>query len=139
MKQIRHSVFETNSSSTHSITICTEEQFNKWKSGELLFDYWNNCFAENVQLTDRDKEEARRQYESQKGDYWKEWNQLSTEEIESWYNRYANVLQKNDMDDMKTYKQYFDDYDDYLERYTKYYTSPSGDKIVIFGKYGYDG
>lgn len=38
MKQIRMSVFETNSSSTHSITIVTEEEFLKWQSGKLLFD-----------------------------------------------------------------------------------------------------
>ena len=34
-KQTRVGVFETNSSSTHSLTICTEDDFERFKSGEL--------------------------------------------------------------------------------------------------------
>lgn len=41
MKQVRRSVFETNSSSTHSITICTEDEYDKFKRGELMYDRWN--------------------------------------------------------------------------------------------------
>lgn len=37
MKQVRLGVFETNSSSTHSLVICTKEEYEKWKSGELLY------------------------------------------------------------------------------------------------------
>lgn len=40
MKQIRKGTFETNSSSTHSITICTKEEFEKFKNGELVLDEW---------------------------------------------------------------------------------------------------
>lgn len=36
-KQIRIGVFETNSSSTHSLVICSKEQFDKWKNGELVY------------------------------------------------------------------------------------------------------
>lgn len=38
MKQIRQGVFETNSSSTHSLTICTEEDYNKFINGQLMYD-----------------------------------------------------------------------------------------------------
>ena len=38
MIQIRQNIFETNSSSVHSITLCTEDEFQKWKNGEILFD-----------------------------------------------------------------------------------------------------
>ena len=38
MKVIRQGVFETNSSSTHSLTICSGEEYSKWENGEL---YWN--------------------------------------------------------------------------------------------------
>ena len=40
-------------------------------------------------------------------------------------------------EDGKTYDQYMDD--GYLEHYSHRYTSKSGDKIVVFGRYGYDG
>lgn len=38
MRQVRRSVFETNSSSTHSITICTKEDFERFQRGELIYD-----------------------------------------------------------------------------------------------------
>ena len=37
MKIIRRGTFETNSSSTHSITMCKESDFDKWKNGELYY------------------------------------------------------------------------------------------------------
>lgn len=41
MIQIRQGVFETNSSSTHSITIASESDFDKWKNGDVyLNDGW---------------------------------------------------------------------------------------------------
>ena len=39
MIQIRNNIFETNSSSVHSITICTEEDFQQWKKGNLIWSY----------------------------------------------------------------------------------------------------
>lgn len=40
MIQIRQNIFETNSSSVHTLTLCSQEDFNKWKQGELIWD-WN--------------------------------------------------------------------------------------------------
>ena len=42
MKQtIRFNVWETNSSSVHSISICTKEDYVKWVNGELFYDIFN--------------------------------------------------------------------------------------------------
>lgn len=41
-KNIRFNVFETNSSSIHSLCICTEEEFDAWKKGKLYYDYWED-------------------------------------------------------------------------------------------------
>ena len=41
-KQIRRGVFETNSSSCHSLTMCTQSDYDRWKSGELIYDYWED-------------------------------------------------------------------------------------------------
>lgn len=38
-RAIRRGAFETNSSSVHSITMCTEDEWNEWKRGELVWDY----------------------------------------------------------------------------------------------------
>ena len=42
MRQIRRNVFETNSSSTHSITMCMKSEFDKWVAGELVWDKWSD-------------------------------------------------------------------------------------------------
>lgn len=96
MLKIRKNIFETNSSSTHSICICSEEEYADWIKGKLLYD--------------------------------RDFNRLM--KIEA-------LPEHADLDDYQS----FDDFcnDDYLETYEKRYTTKSGDKIVIFGKYGYDG
>lgn len=138
MKQIRNGVFETNSSSTHSLTMCTEEEFDKWKKGELLFDSWNDCFVENRTISEQEKEGAKQHYNDLKGLYWKDWEQLSEQEIETWYNKYLQVSHRDcNYDGTQTYKEWSEDYN--LSNFIQHYTSPSGDKIVCFGKFGYDG
>lgn len=52
-RQIRRGVFETNSSSTHSLTMCTESDFEKWMNGELVWSRWND---ELVPITSKIRE-----------------------------------------------------------------------------------
>ena len=55
-KQIRYGVFETNSSMTHALTICTEEEYNKWKDGELLYDYYDDEFIKPSEIDEASKD-----------------------------------------------------------------------------------
>lgn len=68
-RQIRRGVYETNSSSSHSITMCSEEEFEKWKDGKLLFDSWKEEFVDVVNLSNNQKEDARKEYESKKNEF----------------------------------------------------------------------
>lgn len=45
-RQIRQGVFETNSSSVHSLTMCSKEEYERWENGELLFDRWGHKFID---------------------------------------------------------------------------------------------
>lgn len=107
MLQVRRNVFETNSSSTHSITICTEDEYEMWKRGEIYWDRWGETF-------------------------------VSKEEAEEGFN-------KSRHEDFNDYLYYeglytFDRYEDIgMETYKEQYQTKSGDKIVAFGYYGYDG
>jgi hypothetical protein len=38
LRSIRRGVFETNSSSTHSITIVSKKDYDAWERGEMLLD-----------------------------------------------------------------------------------------------------
>lgn len=135
-RQIRHSVFESNSSSTHSLTMCSEEEFEQWKNGELLFDEWGSeSFVKANKLSDYDKECAAHDYEDNKDEFYKDWSDLSQSEKEKYYTKYAKENHIVNEDD-KTYEEWRSD--DYLETFVRKYTSKSGDKIVAFGKYGYD-
>lgn len=136
MRQVRHGVFETNSSSTHSLTICTEEEFNKWTNGELMFDTYDEKLVEvNTKISEEQKVYAKGYYEKSKKVFWKSWEQLSEEEIEAWYVKYMTDMNKVDVYRYQTRDQFL--YDSDLSTFTQHYKSPSGEKFVAFGKYGY--
>ncbi len=136
-RQIRRGVFETNSSSTHSLTMCSEEEFEAWKRGEVLFTEWGTeNFISANKLSDYDKQNAEKEYENTKDEFQKDWKDLSEDAKQKYYKKYAKENGIID-EDAKTYEQYMNDND--LETFIQRYTSKSGDKIVAFGEYGYDG
>lgn len=44
MKKIRLKVFESNSSMMHTLILCSDEEWEKWENGELMYDDWNEKF-----------------------------------------------------------------------------------------------
>lgn len=44
MRQIRYGVFETNSSSIHTLTMCSKEEYEDWKNGNLVYDKYEEKF-----------------------------------------------------------------------------------------------
>ena len=62
---IRRGLFETNSSSVHSITMCDDDTYKKWENGELLYDSWNEKFISKNEI-DKKYEEYVYDYEG----YW---------------------------------------------------------------------
>ena len=135
-RQIRYGVFETNSSSTHTLTICKKEEFDKWERGELLFDCWEHEFVkpELLELSDQEKKDVVDDYNTRREKYWKTWDELTTEEQEELYRE--ALIEKKDCDMYKTCEEFIDN--NYLETYVEEYTTESGDRIVIFGEYGHD-
>lgn len=133
-RQIRRGVYETNSSSSHSITMCSEEEFEKWKDGKLLFDSWKEEFVDVVNLSNNQKEDARKEYESKKNEFSKDWKDLSESAKEKYYEKY---IKEYDLivEECKTYNDYMNDYE--LESFIDKYTTKNGEKVVAFGKYGY--
>lgn len=98
--QIRSNVFETNSSSTHCITMCMEKDLEDWKKGLKLFDSWNEKLVAREDInSDADKDD----------------------------DRYLE------------YQEFWDEYEEYYEGFEQSFTTPSGEKVIAFGYYGYDG
>lgn len=127
-RQIRLGVFETNSSSTHTLTICSKSDFEKWKRGELLLDEYSDKFIDVKKVSEKDLESY---YNSIKKPYYKNYKDLDNDERESIKNEYMkNEVSGTTYDDWKN--------EDYLETYSKDYKTENGDEVVAFGKYGYN-
>lgn len=109
-KQIRMGVFETNSSMTHSLTICTDNEYRKWQNGEVYWRRWDNNFITI--------EEAKKEFELDS--YGSDFDEFRHD---------VGILTCDE----------FDDYD-YIpfETFGETYITPSGDIIHAFGYYGHD-
>ena len=122
MKQIRRGVFETNSSSVHSLTMCSGEEYEKWENGEIL--YWR----------DKDKFGTREEIIAE----------LKTMKYYGGELYYSDV-NWNDEDEVndvfsdegiQTCEEFFDD--EYHETFQDSYVTPNGEEVVAFGYYGFD-
>lgn len=145
MKQIRKNVFETNSSSTHTLAICTEDEYKDWQDGKLLFNKWNETFVKNsINITKQDRKEAEERYTIYKGKYYKDWSELTEAEREEYTYNYIAQQRRQEKsfsfeEDVLTYQEFMQNCNnDGLETETSHYTSPSGDKLVITCAYGYN-
>lgn len=145
MKQIRKNVFETNSSSTHTLAICTEDEYKDWQDGKLLFNKWNETFVKNsINITKQDRKEAEERYTLYKGKYYKDWSELTEAEREEYTYNYIAQQRRQEKslsfeEDGLTYQEFMQNCNnDGLETETSHYTSPSGDKLVITCAYGYN-
>ena len=101
MIQIRQGVFETNSSSTHALAICTQEEWDKLQSGEYLVNEWgiNDIISKDDPKAINDPDD--------------------------WNSRYI------------TYDELYDIKD--FEFFNRHFKTPSGDEMVAWGYFGYDG
>lgn len=126
MRQIRRNVFETNSSSTHSLTICSKSEYERWGK-DLWFDIDSDEFIP-AGWTGDDIENVKQFYEERNGEGT--WENLNQKEQELELTEYYWSICKDE-------SEWLDKRE--LETFYEEYTSPSGDEIVIFGRFGYDG
>ena len=61
-RQIRRGVFETNSSSVHSLTMCMKSDFDKWVNGELVWNRWRDRLEPITDEIKKSIEEDEREY-----------------------------------------------------------------------------
>lgn len=112
MLQIRRGVFETNSSSTHSITIVEKEKFQKWSLGVYYYKYFVNSFITLSDLIN---------------DYERYTN-----------NEFTSITDDDFVDYLIDNEIYtLNDFFDKFEAVTENYTTKSGDEIVAISIYYY--
>ena len=121
-RQVRRGVFETNSSSTHSLTMMMKNDYDRWHT-EQLYLYeggygWDFDKPDKNQLYTKD--EAVKFTKMNK--YYKDEDEIDDEIL-----RDAGFI------------SWDDEGSEYLEGFYQEFTTPSGETIVAFGEYGYDG
>lgn len=112
----RKGVFETNSSSSHSITVITFEEYEEWKNNPD--EYLMSVYDDKLIL----REEAVKIVT----EIHKDFSDYNSDDIDS-YLRDKEYL---------SFGEFFDEYyDEDIE--IVQHTTKSGDKIVIISRYGY--
>ena len=137
MISVRRNVFETNSSSTHSLIICSDKMYNDWKNMKVVYDNDNDEFVEAKQPTEIDFNKAEAMYMENKSDYMKDWKDL-TPEMQLAYLK-ENVMEENDSYQYKTYDDYRNEMNSMEESFERTWETEHGDVVHILGYMGYDG
>jgi len=114
MESIRIGVFETNSSSTHSLTMCSSEDYSRWRKREV---YLNDYHKDLPKFCT--KEEAM-SYLAKKGYKFNSDDNDSEDEF----------LRENDIYTIDNF------FRDDMESFNNEFTTKSGEKIIAFGYYG---
>lgn len=143
MKEVfRQGVFETNSSTSHSTVIMTEDMYKKWEEENLYYypsDRWYNPY----ESLPKDKQPKPGCLYTQ-DEVWEFYRLIGYEcnldEVDDYDEDDDEETLKDkyirEMGDFIGYESWSED--EYLETDNNYYTTPGGEKIVVSCKYGND-
>ena len=124
-RQIRRGVFETNSSSTHSLTMCSKSEYDEFEKGNMYIERWGSKLYTKEEMIEKFK-------------HMTDWR---TKELKyrgvDWDNdeEFNRVLEETDY---VTYDKYWDTVSEEYETFEDSYTGKDGDTVIAFGYYGYN-
>ena len=124
-KQVRCGVFETNSSSVHSLTMCSKSEYDEFEKGNMYIERWGSRIYSKEELIEKFKE-------------MRDWR---TKELKysgvDWDNEeeFNRVLEETDF---VTGDKYWDIVSEEYETFEESYIGKNGESVVAFGYYGHD-
>ena len=124
-RQIRRGVFETNSSSTHSLTMCSKSEYDEFEKGNMYIERWGSKLYTKEKMNEK----------------FKQMTDWRTKELKyrgvDWDNdeEFNRVLEETDY---VTYDKYWDTVSEEYETFEDSYTGKDGDTVIAFGYYGYN-
>lgn len=122
--QIRFGVFETNSSSVHSVTVLSDEEYRAYRRGDLYLDNSANLYT---------KEDVNEYLETNKKDAIKRWKDSG---LESYIHRYHSNLDEYVRACRKEAMYLFNDSEWEIEHRAR---EINGQKVHAISIYSYDG
>lgn len=139
---IRRCIFESNSSTSHTVVIMTEEQNEKWKEEDLYYYPYHDWYDPFKKLPENQKPKSGCLYTQDEvlkfhklQGYEPNPEEYDEDEFESEEDMKDIFIKE--MGDFIKYTQWFED--EYLETDENHFTTPGGEKIVVCCKYGRDG
>lgn len=123
---IRSGLFETNSSSVHSLIMCSKEEFDKLVNYELLIEDEKIVPIPECELSDVDFEKAKKEYDNS---WWlnDEWDELTEPQ-----KRGLAIASKMNLQSLASYGSDYEFFDEI-------YKTATGEEVVAFGYCGWDG
>ena len=121
---VRQGVFETNSSSVHSLTMATKDDYEKFENGELFYITFRCPYFENVHKDFISRDEL---YQIAK-ELGFDGKIEDTDELLNFFDG-----------DVVSYDLFWDSDHERFEYFTDEFTTPKRETVVAFGYYGYDG
>ena len=117
MINIRHNLFETNSSSVHSMTLLSKDEMDAFDKGELYIDFWGNNLYTKDEANNLIIERC------------KKYNMTPPSSEEEWDEAFADegIYDVQRFDNIEYYETFCDCYD------------KNGQTLYAIGYTGYDG
>ena len=142
MRQVRYGLFETNSSSTHSLIIANDKEYKQLLDGELFVSWDGNFITREQVINSLLKCATEYNYNNDMLELLKEEFDIDVPAITREFLKdlstdILDALCREFIDGIESYGSYMGS--EYLDNYEETYVSEHGDKIHIFGLYGRDG
>jgi len=132
--QIRHSIFETNSSSTHAVAILSDEEYKKYQNGELLISRRADFITkeEYNKILEKAKKRAIKHVE----EAWEDERSWDYKNLHSHYKTLEAALENIDFEEYVRDDSY--EYDDENMDIIHTEKDVNGVKVHALSVYGYD-
>ena len=136
MIKVRYGLFETNSSSTHSLIIATDKEYKQLLDGELFVGCNNNFLTREEVIDSLLKSATEYNYSNDmlellKEDFYIDAPAITKEFLKDLSTDALDALCREFLGGIESYGSYMNS--EYLENYEETYVSEHGDKIHIFG------
>lgn len=131
-RQIRRGVFETNSSSCHSLTMCMASDYDRWEKDHLyLFDGFDYSYPKGNKPIN--------------GHFYTRKEAIDFINVNTRFKEEIDLTMKlEEIEDILhdwgwyDYRYYWDEYCGDYETFEERTVTPNGDEVVAFGYYGYN-
>ena len=134
MIKVRYGVFESNSSSVHSLIMCGSNEYYEFMNNKLLYYRWEDRFISNKEALDKlykevkDEDEFMEDFNLPYGFSRDELDKIPLEYLGAYLNNFAGILSSD----------YMFGYDFEYETFDNDYTTSNGEVVHAFGYYSHD-